>query len=61
MIITRQWAMPNKNTFDIKPIKEIINKYLVDGIIIDPFANKNKIAFFKKLCFKKTLIYFTFI
>ena len=44
MIINRQWCMPNKNTFDIKPIKEIINKYLVDGIIIDPFANKNKIA-----------------
>lgn len=36
--------MPNKNTFDIKPIKEIINKYLIDGIVIDPFANKNKIA-----------------
>ena len=44
MIINRKWCMPNKNTFDIKPIKEIINKYLVDGIIIDPFANKNKIA-----------------
>ena len=44
MKITRKWAMPNKNTFDIKPIKEIINKYLMDGIIIDPFANKNKIA-----------------
>lgn len=44
MEITRKWAMPNKNTFDIKPIKEIINKYLMDGIIIDPFANKNKIA-----------------
>ena len=36
--------MPNKNTFDIKPIKELIDKYMVEGIIIDPFANKNKIA-----------------
>ncbi|NLM44402.1 MAG: adenine-specific DNA methylase [Clostridiales bacterium] len=44
MIINRVWSMPNKNTFDIKPIKEIINKYLIDGIVIDPFANKNKIA-----------------
>lgn len=47
MIITREWHMPNKNTFDIKPIKEIIDKYYVrkkDAIIIDPFANKNKIA-----------------
>jgi hypothetical protein len=44
MFISRVWAMPNSNTFDIKPIKQIIEKYLVDGIIIDPFANKNKIA-----------------
>lgn len=44
MQINRNWCMPNKNTFDIKPIKEIIDKYMVDGVIIDPFANKNKIA-----------------
>lgn len=46
--ISRVWSMPNKNTFDIKPINEIINKYKPTqargGIIIDPFANKNKIA-----------------
>ena len=36
--------MPSKNTFDIKPIKELIHRYLVDGVVIDPFANKNKIA-----------------
>ena len=44
MQINRKWHMPNKNTFDIKPIKELIDKYMVEGIIIDPFANKNKIA-----------------
>lgn len=45
MNISRKWCMPNKNTFDIKPIKEIIHKYLVNKkVIIDPFANKNKIA-----------------
>ena len=44
MQINRKWCMPNKNTFDIKPIKEIIDKYMIDGVIIDPFANKNKIA-----------------
>ena len=44
MNINRKWSMPNKNTFDIKPIKELIDKYLMDGVIIDPFANKNKIA-----------------
>ena len=44
MQINRKWCMPNKNTFDIKPIKEVIDKYMVEGVIIDPFANKNKIA-----------------
>ena len=44
MKIDRKWCMPNKNTFDISPIKELINKYMVDGVVIDPFANKNKIA-----------------
>lgn len=36
--------MPNKNTFDIKPIKEFIYSSLTEGVMIDPFANKNKIA-----------------
>jgi hypothetical protein len=36
--------MPSKNTFEIKPIKELINKYLVEGVVIDPFANNKKIA-----------------
>jgi len=37
-IINRVWSMPNKNTFSIKPIKELIEKYLI-GKWIDPFAN----------------------
>lgn len=44
MDIERQWAMPNKNTFDIKPIKELIQSELTNGIWIDPFANQNKLA-----------------
>jgi len=44
MEINRTWSMPNKQTFDIKPIKELIHKYLITGTVIDPFANKNKIA-----------------
>lgn len=36
--------MPNKNTFDIKPIKELIQSELTNGIWIDPFANQNKLA-----------------
>jgi len=45
MVINRTWAMPNKHTFDIKPIKELIERYHNSKIIsIDPFANKNRIA-----------------
>ena len=41
--INREWAMPNSNTFSIKPIRELIERYL-SGSIIDPFANQNKLA-----------------
>lgn len=44
IIINRVWQMPNSKTFKIKPIKELIDRYLVKGIVIDPFANENKIA-----------------
>jgi len=43
MEINRVWNMPNKNTFSIKPIKELILKYYHENSI-DPFANENKIA-----------------
>lgn len=44
--ISRIWAMPDSNTFDIRPIRQIIEKHnrLINGLVIDPFANKNKIA-----------------
>ncbi len=42
--IERVWAMPNKNTFDIKPIRELITDELTEGLWIDPFANQNKLA-----------------
>jgi len=42
--IERIWAMPNKNTFEIKPIKELIHEEMFEGIWVDPFANKNKLA-----------------
>ena len=35
--------MPYSNTFSIKPIKELIEKYAI-GKIVDPFANSNKFA-----------------
>lgn len=44
MEIKRAWWNANKNTFDIKPIREFILKHIEGEITIDPFANKNKIA-----------------
>ena len=37
MEITRKWAMPNKRTFTINPISEIICKYKDEGLWLDPF------------------------
>ncbi len=42
--IERIWAMPNKNTFEIKPIHDLIVDELTEGLWIDPFANRNKLA-----------------
>ncbi len=42
--IERVRAMPNKHTFDIKPIHDLITEELTDGLWIDPFANQNKLA-----------------
>lgn len=45
MKIERKWAMPNKNTFDVKPIKELLDEEVDSAKLwVDPFANKNKIA-----------------
>lgn len=41
--MSRSWAMPNRNTFSIKPIKELIDKYAV-GFGADPFAKDAKRA-----------------
>jgi hypothetical protein len=37
--------MPNHKTFDIKPIRSVIDKYLT-GVSIDPFANQSRLAKF---------------
>ena len=45
MKISRVWAMPDKWTFNIQPIREILNKYVGDGKgWIDPFAGENSPA-----------------
>ena len=41
MKINRVWAMPNHNTFLIKPINELIQKYIGCGVWIDPFARNS--------------------
>ena len=47
MKINRVWAMPNKWTFTIKPIAELLARYVGDGIgWIDPFAGENSPAEF---------------
>ena len=30
--INRAWAMPNKNTFDIKPIKEMLKQEMFENL-----------------------------
>ncbi len=43
--LSRTWAMPNRFTFKIKPIKELLQKYVGNGKNwADPFANENSPA-----------------
>lgn len=45
--MSRVWAMPSGNTFSIKPIHDLIYRYinLINAkTIVDPFANSEKIA-----------------
>ena len=44
MIINRQWAMPDKHTFSIPPIKTLVERHLCNGVTIDPFANGCRLA-----------------
>jgi hypothetical protein len=44
MQIDRMWAMPNSETFSIKPIKELLEEEIQGGIWLDPFARDSKIA-----------------
>jgi len=44
MIISQEWAMPNKETFKIAPIKRLLDRYvdMHKGDILDPFSNGEK-------------------
>ena len=45
MEITRVWAMPNHDTFTVKPIGEFVQKYLKAAkVSVDPFARDKRWA-----------------
>lgn len=45
MILARAWAMANRQTFSIKPIKELMQRYRVGkGYWVDPFAGESRAA-----------------
>lgn len=57
VVINRVWAMPNKNTFKIKPINDLVAQQfvrtcLLKGRTIDPFCNDSP---FKEKCFSNDI------
>lgn len=47
MKITRVWAMPSNETFTVKPIRDLIERYIAAGEWIDPFC---RASVFKARC-----------
>lgn len=47
MKIDRVWAMPSPETFTVRPIRELIERYLDDGFWVDPFCRN---SIFKSHC-----------
>jgi hypothetical protein len=42
---SREWAMPNSETFSILPIRALLKRYIEPGmVVIDPFARNSKIG-----------------
>lgn len=45
MKFSREWAMPNSETFSILPIRALLKRYIEPGmVVIDPFARNSKIG-----------------
>lgn len=45
MRIIRRWAMPNPETFKIKPIAELLKRHITEGdVVVDPFARNSKVG-----------------
>lgn len=51
--MSRKWAMPNHNTFSIKPIRELILEY-IGGTWVDPFSRESP-EDIKKFCITNDL------
>lgn len=45
MIFERTWAMPNKETFKIKPVKILLDRYINYESWIDPFAGNSDLCY----------------
>lgn len=43
MKFSRQWAMPNKETFSVSCIGDFVRRY-VRGVVVDPFARNSRFA-----------------
>lgn len=44
MIISRVWAMPSADTFDVPPIAEFVARHLTGAVIVDPFARNSRVG-----------------
>lgn len=44
--ISRAWAMPSPNTFDVQPIGEFVTRWL-SGVSADPFARDSMLATYR--------------
>lgn len=56
MKIERKWCMPSKDTFSIKPIKDLMDGYVErlpeNGVVIDPFVGLSP---YKDICVSNDL------
>ena len=41
---SRKWCYPSSETFSIKPIRELLERYVTGGHWLDPFARNSKVA-----------------
>lgn len=42
-LMTREWSMPNAETFSIPPIRDFVKRH-IRGVVVDPFARNTQYA-----------------